>query len=75
MVQTRSGMLERPEEEEEAASERFLKHCWEDERGLDQLPLDGVASSPALGQVFLLRRQRGEPQRSVDEALAKVYYL
>ena len=74
MVQTRSGMLERPEEEE-AASERFLKHCWEDEQGLDQLPLDGVASSSALGQVFLLRRQRGEPQRSVDEALAQVYHL
>ena len=69
-------MLERVEEEAAAGSgERFLKHCWEDERGLDQLPLDGAASSSALGQVFLLRRQRGEPQRSVDEALAQVYHL
>ena len=67
-------MLERVKEAA-AASERFLKHCWEDEQGLDQLPLDGAASSSALWQVFLLRRQRGEPQRSVDEAVAQIYYL
>ena len=72
MVQTRSGMLERPEEEEEAASERFLKHCWEDELGLGGRALDGAAEVSALWQVFLLRRGGGEPQRSVEQALAQI---
>ena len=72
MVQTRSGMLERPEEEEEAASERFLKHCWEDESGLGGRTSDGAGEVSALWQLFLLRRGGGQPQRSVEQALAQI---
>ena len=69
--QTRSGMLERMKEAA-AASERFLKHCWEDESGLGGRTLDGAGEVSALWQLFLLRRGGTEPQRSVEQALAEI---
>ena len=66
-------MLERVEEEAAAGSgERFLKHCWEDESRLAGRPSDGAGEASALWQVFLLRRGGGEPQRSVEQALAQI---
>ena len=65
-------MLERVEEAVAASGERFLKHRWEDELGLGGRALDGAAEVSALWQVFLLRRGGGEPQRSVEQALAQI---
>ena len=65
-------MLERVEEAAAASGERFLKHRWEDELGLGGRPLDGAGEVSAPWQVFLLRRGGGEPQRSVEQALALI---
>ena len=73
VFQTRSGMLERVEEAAAASGgERFLKHCWEDELGLGRRASDGAAEVSAPWQLFLLRRGGGEPQRSVEQALAQI---